>query len=203
MLKAELKKKEAFMDQYLCDRLATGAAQQHRHRMQLAQATLQRAAAAEQQDKPKQAKPAAAKTTGKGSSRAAVAGPFQSTLPKQQAAKQASKEQAARQPGQAAGSKRDGRPRPRRSSTGKTPADEQQQTVQTVGAQAVAAAAVVIAEPVASSGIGETTNSSSSSDGSITGQPSSYTLWELYCDYWHPFGEVLTAMEAEGVRVNR
>jgi DNA polymerase I-like protein with 3'-5' exonuclease and polymerase domains len=31
----------------------------------------------------------------------------------------------------------------------------------------------------------------------------SYTLLDLYEDYWKPFGEVLTNMESEGVCVNR
>jgi len=31
----------------------------------------------------------------------------------------------------------------------------------------------------------------------------SYTLLDLYEDYWRPFGEVLTDMESEGVCVNR
>jgi hypothetical protein len=31
----------------------------------------------------------------------------------------------------------------------------------------------------------------------------SYTMWDLYKIYWRPFGDVLSAMESEGVRVNR
>lgn len=31
----------------------------------------------------------------------------------------------------------------------------------------------------------------------------SYTMWDLYKAYWLPFGDVLSAMESEGVRVNR
>lgn len=30
-----------------------------------------------------------------------------------------------------------------------------------------------------------------------------YTMWDLYRMYWRPFGDVLSAMESEGVRVNR
>jgi hypothetical protein len=28
-------------------------------------------------------------------------------------------------------------------------------------------------------------------------------MWDLYKIYWRPFGDVLSAMESEGVRVNR
>jgi hypothetical protein len=31
----------------------------------------------------------------------------------------------------------------------------------------------------------------------------SYTMWDLYKIYWRPFGDVLSAMESAGVRVNR
>eukprot|EP00878_Enallax_costatus_P023352 GHUV01024834.1.p1 GENE.GHUV01024834.1~~GHUV01024834.1.p1 ORF type:complete len:836 (+),score=316.26 GHUV01024834.1:283-2508(+) len=44
---------------------------------------------------------------------------------------------------------------------------------------------------------------SESASAHVTPKGPFYTLWDLYCDYWHPFGEVLTDMEAEGVRVNR
>ena len=30
-----------------------------------------------------------------------------------------------------------------------------------------------------------------------------YTLWNLYLDYWQPFGRLLTDMEAEGFNVDR
>lgn len=30
-----------------------------------------------------------------------------------------------------------------------------------------------------------------------------YTMWNLYCDYWMPFGELLTDMEREGMMVDR
>ena len=30
-----------------------------------------------------------------------------------------------------------------------------------------------------------------------------YSMWDLYVDYWLPFGELLTDMEARGVRVDR
>jgi hypothetical protein len=30
-----------------------------------------------------------------------------------------------------------------------------------------------------------------------------YSMWDLYEGYWLPFGELLTAMESEGVRVDR
>ncbi len=30
-----------------------------------------------------------------------------------------------------------------------------------------------------------------------------YTLWDLYQDYWKPFGELLTDMEKEGMMVDR
>jgi hypothetical protein len=30
-----------------------------------------------------------------------------------------------------------------------------------------------------------------------------YTLWDLYLDYWQPFGRLLTDMEAEGFNVDR
>lgn len=35
------------------------------------------------------------------------------------------------------------------------------------------------------------------------GASSSYSMWDLYKEYWWPFGEVLSAMESEGVRVDR
>lgn len=28
-------------------------------------------------------------------------------------------------------------------------------------------------------------------------------MWNLYCDYWRPFGELLTNMEREGMMVDR
>ena len=31
----------------------------------------------------------------------------------------------------------------------------------------------------------------------------SYTMWDLYQDYWQPFGKLLTDMEAEGFNVDR
>jgi len=31
----------------------------------------------------------------------------------------------------------------------------------------------------------------------------SYTMWDLYLDYWQPFGKLLTDMEAEGFNVDR
>lgn len=30
-----------------------------------------------------------------------------------------------------------------------------------------------------------------------------YTMWDLYQDYWKPFGELLTDMEKEGMMVDR
>jgi hypothetical protein len=30
-----------------------------------------------------------------------------------------------------------------------------------------------------------------------------YTMWDLYLDYWQPFGRLLTDMEAEGFNVDR
>lgn len=30
-----------------------------------------------------------------------------------------------------------------------------------------------------------------------------YTMWELYTQYWLPFGNVLSSLESEGVRVDR
>ena len=30
-----------------------------------------------------------------------------------------------------------------------------------------------------------------------------YTLWDLYLEYWQPFGRLLTDMEAEGFNVDR
>lgn len=30
-----------------------------------------------------------------------------------------------------------------------------------------------------------------------------YTMWDLYLDYWQPFGKLLTDMEAEGFNVDR
>ena len=32
---------------------------------------------------------------------------------------------------------------------------------------------------------------------------SCYTMWDLYLDYWQPFGKLLTDMEAEGFNVDR
>jgi len=37
----------------------------------------------------------------------------------------------------------------------------------------------------------------------VAGTGSSYSMWDLYKEYWWPFGDVLSAMESEGVRVNR
>jgi hypothetical protein len=54
-----------------------------------------------------------------------------------------------------------------------------------------------VANPaVSSSSNGRSSNGSSSS-------AANYTLWDLYCEYWKPFGDVLTQMEQDGVRVNR
>ena len=49
------------------------------------------------------------------------------------------------------------------------------------------------------------TSSSSSSSSSVTmsGGTDPYTLWDYYLDCWLPFGNVLTDMEAEGVKVDR
>ena len=30
-----------------------------------------------------------------------------------------------------------------------------------------------------------------------------YTMWDLYLDYWQPFGKLLTDMEAQGFNVDR
>ena len=30
-----------------------------------------------------------------------------------------------------------------------------------------------------------------------------YSMWDLYLDYWQPFGKLLTDMEAEGFNVDR
>ena len=30
-----------------------------------------------------------------------------------------------------------------------------------------------------------------------------YNMWDMYCRYWQPFGELLTDMEREGMQVNR
>lgn len=34
-------------------------------------------------------------------------------------------------------------------------------------------------------------------------QQPDYTLWDLYLEYWQPFGRLLTDMEAEGFNVDR
>lgn len=31
----------------------------------------------------------------------------------------------------------------------------------------------------------------------------SYSMWNMYCRYWQPFGELLTDMEREGMQINR
>lgn len=41
---------------------------------------------------------------------------------------------------------------------------------------------------------------------SITTRPPGaayYSMWDMYCRYWRPFGELLTDMEREGMLVNR
>ncbi|WIA09343.1 hypothetical protein OEZ85_008750 [Tetradesmus obliquus] len=37
----------------------------------------------------------------------------------------------------------------------------------------------------------------------LSSSSANYTLWDLYLEYWKPFGDVLTQMEQDGVRVNR
>ncbi len=38
---------------------------------------------------------------------------------------------------------------------------------------------------------------------SLAGVGEGYTMWDLYCDYWRPFGELLTEMERKGMMVDR
>ena len=58
------------------------------------------------------------------------------------------------------------------------------------------AAAEEAATAAAAVQVGNGGSSSSSSS-------SSYTMWDLYQMYWLPFGDVLSAMESAGVRVDR
>jgi len=39
--------------------------------------------------------------------------------------------------------------------------------------------------------------------GAVAGWKDSYTMWDLYQQYWKPFGELLTDMEKEGMMVDR
>ena len=74
----------------------------------------------------------------------------------------------------------------------------------------VAAAAALAPAPDASSSSPDSSNGSADSSsgtavdgGSTDGGGGGYTLLGVYDDYWRPFGELLTSMEAAGVKVNR
>lgn len=36
-----------------------------------------------------------------------------------------------------------------------------------------------------------------------TCEPGGYNMWDMYCRWWQPFGELLTDMERESMQLNR
>lgn len=114
------------------------------------------------------------------------------------AAKTARDKAEAVQQGQALGIKSNGvvkakptRP-PKMGKQASSAAEPQQQK------EAAAAPAAPTAAPAAAvAAQGGSSGSSGSSSGG------SYTMWDLYQMYWLPFGDVLSAMESAGVRVDR